>query len=420
MRVTHLNTTDIRGGAARAAYRLHRGLCSIGLNSTLYVRIESSNDETVEVFRPSTEVRSTLHRLWRYGKIKLGHARYFMRDDSRYEAFSDDRTRFHTNPLTQLPAADLFHLHWITKFIEVRSFFQHTDAPVVWTLHDMNPFTGGCHYSLCCTRYDAQCGACPQLESERDDDLSRQIWNRKRSAYQAPIRNQRLHVVAPSRWLAREARKSALLGEAPVHFIPHGLDHTIFRPRPQEKVRQKLQISDSERVVLFVAESTTNQRKGVDSLVEALKLLDLEQTTFVSVGGNEPSIPETVNHVHAGYVDDDDLLTQMYSMADVFVIPSLQEAFGQTALEAMACGTPVVGFDTGGIPDMVRPGQTGWLAEVGSVSSLRRAVSEALENDDVRRGMGENCRRVVEEEYTVQRQARDYKDLYKSILDGRS
>jgi len=152
-------------------------------------------------------------------------------------------------------------------------------------------------------------------------------------------------------------------------------------------------------------------------LSEALARLQFDDVTLISIGRNAPTVPEGLSHVHVGYVDEDQRLSVLYSMADVFIIPSLQEAFGQTAIEAMACGTPIVGFNTGGIPDMVRPGETGWLAKTGNVRSLRQAIESALENDGERRRMGQRCREVVEEEYTLKRQAQQYKALYESILE---
>jgi glycosyltransferase involved in cell wall biosynthesis len=170
-------------------------------------------------------------------------------------------------------------------------------------------------------------------------------------------------------------------------------------------------------VVLFVAQSTTNRRKGFSLLAEALGALDVEDTTLLSVGGGEPSLSVNLPHVHAGRIEDDEALSRVYSLADIFVIPSRQDNLPNTVLESMACGTPVVGFNVGGIPDMVRPSETGWLAETGNVRELRQAIETALENDEEREWMGRRCREVVGEEYTLERQARQYRALYESVLN---
>lgn len=417
MRIVHLSTSDTSGGAARSAHRLHRGLCTVGVDSSMFVRNRHSADESVYSFEPADDPASRLHRLWRYGRIRLAYAPYRLTRPKGLELFSDDRTRFNQEVVAQLPLTDIINLHWIDQFVDLGTFFHKTTAPIVWTLHDMNAFTGGCHYDVQCGRYTEACGHCPQLGSQREEDLSRAVWERKREAYQGAIQDGRLHVVAPSEWLAREARRSTLLGGAPVEVIPYGLDHTTFRRRSPRRQRRKLNIPEEHDVVLFVAQSTTNERKGFSLLAEALGTLGAEDVTLVSVGRDKPSIPGELHHAHAGRIEDDKKLARLYSMASVFVLPSRQDNLPNTVLESMACGTPVVGFDTGGVPDMVRPGETGWLAEKGDVRSLRENLETALENDSAREGMRKRCRQVVEEEYTLERQAKRYTALYDSILE---
>jgi glycosyltransferase involved in cell wall biosynthesis len=150
-------------------------------------------------------------------------------------------------------------------------------------------------------------------------------------------------------------------------------------------------------------------------LTEALSSVSLEDVTLLSIGGKRPDINTSHPHFHLGTINSNLLLSIFYSLADIFVIPSRQEAFGQTALESMACGTPVVGFDTGGIPDMIQPGKTGWLAEVGDTQSLQEAIEQALQSSEDRERMGEECRKVVLEEYTLEHQAQDYLELYENI-----
>lgn len=416
MTVAQLCKSDIKGGAARAAYRLHRGLREEGTESMMYVRNKRSTDDTVRAIRLSDGLGSRLRRLWRYGRIQSDFALYRLLRPDHLELFSDDRTLFQGEIIGELPAADVLNLHWIAKFVDISTFFSQTTVPIVWTLHDMNAFTGGCHYDVGCGSYESTCGQCPQLGSRREHDLARAVWDRKHAAYETAIRRGRLHIVTPSKWLAREARRSKLLGRAPIQVIPYGLDHTVFCPRDTENLRLELGIPESRDVILFVAHTTTNHRKGFDLLINAFDKVDIEDVTLVSVGSNEPPIPESLSHVHAGRIEDDIKLAQFYSMASLFVIPSRQDNLPNTVLEAMACGTPVVGTDAGGIPDMVRPDETGWLAETGNVRSLRSAIEAALTDHAEREWKARRCREVVEEEYTLKRQADQYKKLYKSIL----
>ena len=415
MKVFHLSTSDNRGGAARAAYRLHLGLRAANIDSSMFVRRKTSEDAHVTKWEPN---RSFSSRLKDRFKRRWLRYRFQKHTDSRpdgLELFSQARTLRGNEVASDLPGADVYNLHWINGFIDPLPFFEAVERPVVWTLHDMNPLTGGCHYNVGCRKFEKKCGACPQLGSTADSDLSRSVWSRKRDAYRQAIADHQLHIVADSKWLAQEARKSTLLSEAPIQTIHYGLDHHTFQPRETEGVRRALNIPQSHRILLFVAQSTRNHRKGFDLLTKALSSVSLDDVTLLSVGGERPDIETSHPHFHLGSINSNLLLSVLYSLADLFIIPSRQEAFGQTALESMACGTPVVGFDTGGIPDMVCPNETGWLAEVGNIQSLQEAIEQALQDSDARERMGKRCREIVLEEYTLKRQARDYLQLYKDI-----
>jgi glycosyltransferase involved in cell wall biosynthesis len=384
----------------------------------MFVRDKKSRDNTVESWHRTS--RSLLERLknriWR----RLHRHRFQRYSETRPEGlefFSQAWTVEGERVAAALPKADVYNLHWIRGFIDPLPFFKVVDQPVVWTLHDMNPFTGGCHYNVGCRKFEERCGACPQLGSEDETDLSRTVWLRKRDAYRTALERNSLHIVATSKWMAEQAQISGLFSDAPVHVIPLGLDANTFRPRNTEGLRSALEIPQNHRVVLFVAESTTNHRKGFGLLADAFESLEAKNVTLLSIGGNAPDLTTSVEYRHLGRIGSDVLLSIFYSFADLFIIPSRQEAFGQTALEAMACGTPVVGFDTGGIPDMVRPGETGWLAETSDVRALRMTIEQALSEEEKRNQFGSQCRAVVEEEYTLQVQARSYRDLYEHLLN---
>ena len=280
----------------------------------------------------------------------------------------------------------------------------------------MNPFTGGCHYDEGCGKYVDKCGTCPQLGSSRFNDLSNDVLKRKHEAYQRAIERNQLYIVAPSEWLARSACSSSLFSGAPVRVIPYGLNHMTFRPRETAGMRSALGIPRHHRIVLFVAQSMENRRKGFSLLADALTSFSRKDTTLISIGTYCPDLDAGVQHLHLGSIGSDLLLSAFYSLADIFVIPSRQDNLPNTVLESMACGTPVVGFNAGGIPDMVRPGETGWLAETGDARALREAVEKALIDDATREQMGHQCRAVAEEEYTLEKQARCYKQLYESII----
>jgi glycosyltransferase involved in cell wall biosynthesis len=381
----------------------------------MYVLNKQSDDESVRQFQPSRDLLTRIRRRWRRQRIQRAFARYDETRPDGLEPFTDDRTPFAGRIFDQMPSADVINLHWIRGFVDLQVFFERVSVPVVWTLHDMNAFTGGCHYNVGCEKYAAACGACPQLGSDDEQDLSRAIRQRKSEAYQSAIEADQLNIVAPSQWLAQEARRSSLLQEAPISVIPNGLDTAVFQPRETAGLRQAIEIPDHHQILLFVAQSTQNHRKGFDLLQKALGELSGDHMTLVSIGSHKPKLEADLPHVHLGSIQSDLLLSVFYSAADVFVIPSLQDNLPNTVLESMACGTPVVGFDTGGIPDMVRPGETGWLADTGNVPALRKSIETALADDDARQRLGERCREVVENEYTLEVQAQRYSHLYQRL-----
>jgi hypothetical protein len=231
MRILHLSTSDSGGGAARAAYRLHTGLGRLGHESKMLVAEKRTFDATVSrVASPksfSTRIRRTLRRK----KVRLDHAKYPSRPPGQ-ELFSDDRTEYLDQPAKQLPPCDVVNLHWVAGLLDYEEFFPNLppELPVVWRLADMNPLTGGCHYDAGCGRFTGKCGACPQLGSRDEQDLSRDIWTRKRTSLDAV--KGRLHVVGTSRWIASEAKRSSLLGGLPTTVIPNGLDTDGRAGRP--------------------------------------------------------------------------------------------------------------------------------------------------------------------------------------------
>lgn len=420
MKILHLSTTDIRGGAARAAYRLHYGLCRQDYDSSMFVAQRGSDDPSVASYVPPTDLPNGLCRVLRRGLIWRDFRRYESTRASCHDCFNDSRSEYGVALLQQLPSSDLINLHWIAGFVDYGSFFARVPGhiPIVWTFHDMNPFTGGCHYDEGCGRFVERCGRCPQLGSKNLHDLSRQIWRRKRNIFQQ-IEPDRLHIVTPSLWLAEEAKRSSLLGRFSSSVIPYGLDTDTFSPRDPSIARAVLELPQSAKVVLYVAGSTDNQRKGFVFLTEALsELSELPNLFLVSLGGGKPALNSHINHLHLGYAENDRLLSFVYSAADVFVISSVQDNFPNTVLEALACGTPVVGFSVGGIPEMVRSGVTGLLAPPGDERALAEAISQLLENEAARAEMSANCRRIATEEYSLEIQANRYIKLYEALTNG--
>jgi len=429
MKIIHINTYDVSGGAARAAYHLHKGILRLGHDSMMYVCERKSDDPKVVTYKPPADLPCRFIRRLRRKQIDRDFARYHsrlgppLRTGSHYtntisELFSDFRSEYGRTLISQLPKCDIINLHWISGFLDYRVFFDNVTrhTPVVWELSDMNAFTGGCHYNNGCNRFTAQSGACPILGSSTDDDLSRKIWSGKQSALNS-VDPRKLHIVTTSRWMAYESRQSSLLGKFPISVIPVGVDTDVFAPRDRQTARDVLGIPQARKVVLFISSKLGNVRKGFDFLKGALSgIADQNQLFLVLLGRGELSGLDEIPHLHLGTTKSDKKLSLIYSAADLFVIPSIQDNLPTTVLESMACGTPVVGFKVGGIPDMVRSGVTGQLVPPQDESALRTAILDILDDTVKRREMEVNCRRIALDEYTLQSQAKRYIDLYKSIL----
>jgi glycosyltransferase involved in cell wall biosynthesis len=419
MKVVQLTKNDLSGGAARAAYRLHKGLQRAGHESVMVVASRTSDDPSVVAFEKPMDGLSLVRRGLRQARIDRDFRRFHRSRPSGYELFSDDRSPYASTLLNQIPACQVINLHWIPGFVDYQAFFTRVprSTPIVWTLHDLNPMTGGCHYDLGCERYLARCGSCPQLGSRDSTDLSQQVWRRKQSLF-SKLPSTKLHFVTPSRWLAGEVRRSPILGKFPVDVIPYGLDLEEFAPRHRGNVRDLLGIPQDARVLLFVAEDVGNKRKGFAFLADALARCagKIPNLLLLSLGQNRPQVQVEIPWVHVGSVNNDRFLSMVYSAADLYAICSLQDNLPNTVLEAMACGVPTVGFAVGGIPDMVRNRVNGQTVAAADVGALAEAIADLLNSGDRCKEMGANARRIAFEEYSLELQARRYSELYAKLV----
>jgi glycosyltransferase involved in cell wall biosynthesis len=420
LRVVHVSTHDAFGGAALAARRLHDGLVASGHDSQLYVASAELGGSRTTVFQPPMDLPDRLLRAARRANIRSAIATYRNRRPADAPSFSDDRTQLGPAVIQQIPSCDIINLHWVAGFIDYRLFFRRVPrtTPVVWTCHDMNPFTGGCHYDEDCGRFTSECGRCPQLGSENQSDLSRHIWQRKEDAFSL-IPPGRLRLVSPSRWLAGEARRSRLAAHLPIDVIPNGVDSRVFRPQDRLLARDVFGIPKSASVILFAAHRLADRRKGFSSLLEVIASMPSSPSIYVLVLGTGTA-PENFPHpIHPlGHTSSEYLLSLVYSAADVLAIPAEQENLPNTVLESLACGTPVVGFSVGGVPEAVRPGVTGLLAPLSDVRALREALSRILSDLEFRAGLSANCRKIAVEEYSLERQAGRYAELYRTMLSA--
>ena len=370
----------------------------------------------IQRFIPSGALGDRVVRLIR--RLTLGGPNsYFPLGADSLEIFSRGRSVLGDALFRRTEKADIVNFHWTFGMFEYDVLAR--PGRYVWTLHDMHPFTGGCHFDAGCGRFQAACGSCPQLGSHSDRDPSRQMWDRRSTAL-ASLPAERMTIVAPSRWLADAARRSSLFGRFRVEVIPYGLDTDTFRPRDHRAAREVLDIPQDARVVVFVADGLMNRRKGFQLLIDALKpLRDVPNLWLLAIGRGDGLEALPLPYRQIRFLDDDRLLSALYGAADLFVIPSIQDNLPNTALEALSCGLPIVGFEVGGIPDIVREGENGLLAPDGDTARMSAAIREILVNADRRQRMKTAARSIAVSEFALDTQAARYESLYRSILRDR-
>ncbi|QWV97031.1 glycosyltransferase [Geomonas nitrogeniifigens] len=423
LKVVHLSHTNY-GGAGKAAYRLHQGLRRSGVDSTMLVLNRKGDDPSVRAI-PSGEVGGVIDCPLEYPANEAYWQRVWTRwcrkiydypnRQECIEIFSDDYSELELSCSREIREADIVNLHWVPGMVnweQAAAAFQ--GKQVVWTMHDMNPFTGGCHYAGSCRNYLSGCGSCPMLGSKDPQDMSRAGFLAKEAAY----RRLQLHPVAPSRWLAATAPESALLSPFPARVIPNGFPTEVFRPfARREEVRRGYGVPEGAKVVLFGAENLANERKGFVYLLQALRGLCDYNLVLAVFGTLQEELRNTLNLpiINLGYVEEEETLAALYSMADVFAIPSIEDNLPNTVVEAMLCGVPVVGFDVGGIPDMVLHRETGFVAPARDVKALAEGIWWTLFHPEAQ-GMGEKARQRALATYSLEAQAAGYGELYREIV----
>ncbi|MDE0863628.1 MAG: glycosyltransferase [Rubripirellula sp.] len=422
MIVDHL-CHGVSGGAAGAAVRIHRGLLGAGIHSRFWHSPKVQSSDSTPNCQPITwptdksptaeRIVSSVNRTLRDGWTKLRHYGNWAPGE---EYFSTGNMRQTTNfPASQIDG-DILVLHWLGKLVDYESFFSTVPPgrPVVWVMHDMNPFTGGCHFSNGCDQFTSGCGHCPMISKAHTLDITATTSSLKSSLY----RNIDLHAVAPSTWLSGAAAASKAMSVVSSHrVIPYGINIDVFRPEEKLAARKELGLPLDRQIIAFGADSVTNARKGFRFLEDIWPRIDAANTMGVMFGGGRMAkLNATAEIRHFGYIRDAHLQRSLYSAADVFALPSLEDNLPQTGLESMACGTPVVAFDTGGIPDYVLPGRTGMLAKLGCADSLFENIHWILDHDTERLTMGSKARRLIETNFSQQVEVNQYRDLFASIL----
>jgi glycosyltransferase involved in cell wall biosynthesis/Flp pilus assembly protein TadD len=429
VRVATLSVHD-SGGAGKAAARLHAGLRQKDLEAVMLVASRYGNGPGIRVLREADTgtVQPSARRATHHSSLWEAQYRAWGQQLEAYpdrpaglEMFTDTRSAYRLDLVEEILSADVVHLHWVAGVVDPAALYRAIGGkPVIWTLHDMNPFTGGCHYAGDCRRYEQSCGDCPQLGSAGEDDLSRRVWTAKAEAY----RQLNLTIVTPSHWLAGCAGRSSLFRDRPIRVIPNGFPLEVFKPGDTEQVRRELDIPPDALVVLFGADSVLNRRKGFRYLLEALRQLAEaadECELVLACFGHLPedaAVHPPCRLIKMGNIKDEAHLARAYSAADVFVLPSLEDNLPNTVIEALACGVPVVAFNSGGIREIIDHGKTGCLVDRRHPDDLAAGIARVLTSGEFGRLASDRCRRKAIDSYAIDARADDYVRLYRQVLAG--
>jgi len=413
--ILHLSTFHLEGGAGVAATRLHRALLRSGEDSWMLVP---------EVKYPENGVHSLADNKWKSKKV---FARFVSERLHFYPHEKNKSVRFAFSPAAAgadisnhplVKKADVIHLHWINfGFLSMDSLEKlfALGKPIVWTMHDMWTFTGGCHYSRGCDRYLTHCQFCPYLAKPDQYDISFAQFEKKAAIYKTA----KMALVSPSNWLDTLAKKAYLTKNIQSLSIPNCLDTNIFKPKNKKETRKELNLPIEKTLILFAGANTQDPRKGFEYFQEAMKIssISAENTEVLIFGksgsGSFDSFPVPVHYL--GKISETEKMVHVYNAADLIIVPSLEDNLPNTIMEAMACGTPAVGFATGGIPEMIDHQSNGFVAALKSAESLAAGMEWALENNTDGK-LSANARQKVEEFYSEKVVTAQYSSLYKSLL----
>lgn len=418
MKIVIINKHDVFGGAAKAAVRLFSTLQKRGVEVSYLVNSKQSSQEGI------VEIESDRsYEEWLDSVVQ----RYYInenRTDISNTWFSYTPLETGVDLVSHCLDADVINLHWVEQFVSTRILREivKLGKPIVWTLHDTRPFTGGCHYPASCTGYTLDCENCKQLQDDPHLLPALQLRQKKNELEKAKIA-----VVAPSNWMAEQAASSSLFSGRPVSVIPNSLDMEIYIPRSKVEAKAEFAIPSDALTLMCGAVDNKEQRKGFHLLFEALQICQQNawfsdkckqgKIVILVTGVNGHGFSEldiTVKEV--GLLSSDQDMATVYNATDLFVLPSLEDNLPNTIMEAMACGTPVVSFRTGGIPDLIQHGENGSLVEKGDIYGLAELIVELLHDDSKREKFAVRSRAFIGEKFNEDLLSDRYLSLFDELL----
>ncbi len=420
LKVVHLNTYDGNGGAGRACLRLSNALVENGVDSKVLVYYKFGQNSKIDSF--SNGIFSKVKAI-----LNIMAERYLSKIFVKALKTPFSLQWFGRSIIDHpsLKSADIIHLHWVNHGFLTPKFLAQIDElekPVVWTFHDSNAFTGGCHVRYNCEHFHQQCGNCPLLKLSGQNDISHKNWLRKQKAYS----EFNFHVVAPSQWMANSVKQSSLLGIRNLSVIPNTIEIDVFKPYVKAEAKKILKIPADHFVIMSgFMPSKNDKHKGTQYLVDALNELasrpeiDNKLIELVIFGNkDEKDVPQfPFKTTFLGTIKKDEHLAKCYAAADAFITPSLEDNLPNTVMESLACATPVIAFKTGGIPDMVKHLSNGYLANYESATDLADGIEWLFLHED-KEAIQKEARRTVLNQFAPAVIAAKHEELYQKLINA--
>jgi len=417
MKITIVNSSDIRGGAAIAAFRLFKAIRKILPETRMLVREKLTSTSGIKGLDSSLLQKCRIKFNFWFELIS-----FILRSKGRnvWFDFSPANTGQNISRYSEIKNADIIHLHWVNGgFLSINNIrkLAKTGKPVVWSLHDMNPFTGGCHHAASCTNYMRECGNCIFLRFPFDKDLSNRVYRKKLKLF----RSGNFSFIAVSNWMAERARKSSLIGNSKIEVIPNSMDTDIFKPADKFSIREELGLPRNKFLILFGAANLLDKRKGFVYLIQALDKIKetrseiSEKYGLITFGKSSIVENSPVQVYPQAYLKDDYSIAKLYQAADVYISPTIEDNLPSTVMESLSCGTPVIVFNTGGIPDMVDHKINGYLAEFKNVNDLITGIYW-IENHPEINQIRENCREKVMKNFSTEVIVTKHINFYRSLI----
>ena len=419
MKVVLISTSDKLGGASVASYRLGKAFDENNLDATMLVRDISRDDNFIQrVGGLITNLQGKLLHAFE----KLSFIPYEKSKELRFQ-FSSAKYGIDISKNKYVLEADIIHLHWINNgFLSWKSIEKlvRLGKPIVWTLHDRWVFTGGCHITKDCLNYEEQCGNCYYLKSPRSSDLSHQIWMKKQEIF----RKGNFTFITCSQFLGNMAKRSGLLSSQRVISIPNPIDTTFYFNKPNTlELRAQFSLPKDKFCVLFIAGNIANKFKGLHYLIEALELIFKEgestEIELVVVGKDKNNILSDVGipYTFLGLMQNASEIVDIYNAVDIFVTPSIEDNLPNVVMESMACETPVIGFKTGGIPEMVDDGINGFIVSQKDVLALKESILKLYNDRILLNTFKSKARKKIVDNYSNESVTKMFRKVYQDLLN---